>query len=114
MHDPDYQQRFGLYLEVFLNKIGCLRQIYENECFLINHLVEISEIPFQDITKEELVYRFTTRLKYLDKKIINFNSISMPFDFKIEVGRLVVEKCRIMKSKKKPIWLVFKNKVLMH
>ncbi|CAE7572366.1 pikB [Symbiodinium sp. KB8] len=33
----------------------------------------------------------------------------LPIDGRLEVGRLLVDKCRVMDSAKKPLWLVFEN-----
>ena len=47
----------------------------------------------------------TIQQKLKEKK----QSISLPLDFKYRVKQIKVEKCKVMKSKKKPLWLVFKN-----
>ena len=73
MFNPDVQKKFGLYLEVFLNKISeGLYKIFRDEDYLLKE-------------------------------------ISLPLNFKYRVKGIYPDKCRIMKSKKKPIWLTFKN-----
>jgi hypothetical protein len=37
------------------------------------------------------------------------SSFQLPIDPRIEVSRIIVEKCRVMDSAKKPLWLVFEN-----
>ncbi|POM62167.1 Phosphatidylinositol Kinase [Phytophthora palmivora] len=36
-------------------------------------------------------------------------SFQLPLDPRIEVGKIIVSKCRVMDSAKKPLWLVFEN-----
>lgn len=37
------------------------------------------------------------------------SSFQLPIDPRIEVGKIIVSKCRVMDSAKKPLWLVFEN-----
>jgi hypothetical protein len=112
-YNPIVQQRFGLYLEIFLQKIGGnLRQIFEDEVNLIKELLVVADIPLNKSLKSEkeklAVYR--QALTDLNNKIFgNGKEISMPINFKLRAKGFIVEKCRFMKSKKKPMWLVFEN-----
>jgi phosphatidylinositol-4,5-bisphosphate 3-kinase len=72
----------------------------------------IAEIPKnKKITnKNVLKKKFTDALSSYNEEIISNNlEISMPLNFKIRIKGINVEKCRYMKSKKKPLWLVLKN-----
>jgi phosphatidylinositol 3-kinase len=113
MHSPNVQQRFGLYLEIFLNKIGKnLRKIFEDEAWLIKSLLTVADIPHDKSIKsaDEKLKKFREALTELNNYMFKYQmEISMPLDFKMRVKRFIVEKCKIMKSKKKPLWLVFEN-----
>ena len=113
MHNVNVQQRFGLYLQVFLSKIGPkLINIYQQENNFIKRMNLISEIPKnKKITnKNTLKKMFTDALTEYNNEITSKNlEISMPLNFKLRIKGLIVEKCRYMKSKKKPLWLVLKN-----
>ena len=113
MHNVNVQQRFGLYLQVFLSKIGPkLIKIYQQECEFVRRMNIISEIPKnKKITnKNTLKKMFSDALTEYNNEIISRNlEISMPLNFKLRIKGINVEKCRYMKSKKKPLWLVLKN-----
>lgn len=113
MYNPMVQQRYGLYLEIFLNKIGKnIRKIFEDEDILIKALLEVANIPHDKSIKsnDEKLEKFRNKLKELNSKIFeNGKEISIPLNFKMRVKSFITEKCKIMKSKKKPLWLVFQN-----
>jgi hypothetical protein len=113
MHNPIVQQRFGLYLEIFLNKIGKnLRKIFVDESRLINALLIVADIPHSKLfkTKEEKLSKFRQALVDINSRLFTDDQeISLPLNFKMRVRKIVVEKCKFMNSKKKPLWLVFEN-----
>jgi Phosphatidylinositol 3- and 4-kinase len=113
IYNPNVRQRFGLYLEVFLSKIGKdIHMIFENEIFLIKALLNAADIPHDKSIKNEALklQRFRDQLEKINQEIYNRNiEISLPLNFKLRVKNFIVEKCKTMKSKKKPLWLVFKN-----
>ena len=113
MHNVNVQQRFGLYLQVFLSKIGPkLLKIYQQENDFVKRMNLIAEIPKNKKIKNKntLKKMFTDALTNYDKEITSKNlEISMPLNFKLRIKGINVEKCRYMKSKKKPLWLVLKN-----
>ncbi len=116
MYNPNVQQRFGLYLEVFLNKIGpILRTVFEDEAWLIRRLLDVADLPHNPSLKKEKNKEVLKRqyAESLDRISVDFKGreISMPLNFKMRVKRIVSEKCKIMKSKKKPMWLAFENAV---
>jgi len=119
MFNPNIRQRFGLYLEIFLTKIGpVLRKIFEDESWLIKKLVKVADLPHMENfkknkNKDQLMIKYKEKLMTINKSFNN-REISMPLNFKMRVKGLVAEKCKIMKSKKKPMWLVFENSVYTH
>jgi hypothetical protein len=113
MYNPNVQQRFGLYLEVFLNKIGKnLRKIFEDESWLIKSLLRVADIPHDKSlkTSDQKLKAFRDALTEVNKEMVEKNmEISLPLDYKMRVKKFLVEKCKVMKSKKRPLWLVFEN-----
>ena len=112
MHNVNVQQRFGLYLQVFLSKIGPkLLQIYAQEIAFVDKIYSIAQIPKnKSLNKNQIKRLFTEALTEYNNEIISKNlEISMPLSFKLRIKGIEVEKCRYMKSKKKPLWLTLKN-----
>jgi hypothetical protein len=98
---------------VFLNKIGNLRKIFEQEVWLMKKLLDVCDIPFDKTLKDksDVIVRYREELKKISDSLNC--PISMPLNFKYRVKGIKFNECRIMKSKKKPIWLVFENEVKM-
>ena len=111
MFNPDVQKRFGLYLEVFLNKISeGLYKIFRDEDYLLKELIQIAIKAKKKMPKEERDKIFKQDLENINKELTNKKKeISLPLNFKYRVKGIYADKCRIMKSKKKPLWLTFKN-----
>lgn len=110
MYNPNYEQRFGLLLSVFLEKINReIKVIFEDEVWLIESLLKVPDIAFiKHISKEEKVNLMFQELEKINNSF-NGRVISIPYDFKLRVKGIKVNKCKFMKSKKKPLWLVFEN-----
>ena len=111
MFNPDVQKRFGLYLEVFLNKISeALYNIFKDEDNLLKKLTSIAMKFKTKIPKEERDKLFRGDLEGINKELIKRKKeISLPLNFKYRIRGICADKCRIMKSKKKPLWLNFQN-----
>ena len=112
MFNPDVQKRFGLYLEVFLNKISeALYKIFRDEDILLKEFLKIANKKYKkDVSKEERDAAFRKDLENINTNLFSRKKeISLPLNFKYRVMGIYPEKCRIMKSKKKPLWLTFKN-----
>ena len=111
MFNPDVQKRFGLYLEVFLNKISeALYKIFRDEDNLLKKLIQIAMKAKEKIPKEERDKIFKQGLESVNQELLSKKKeISLPLNFKYRVKGIYPDKCRIMKSKKKPLWLTFQN-----
>ena len=111
MNNQDVQQRFGLYLEVFLSKISRqLFRIFKDEDNLLKSLVSIAEKIKTIKNTEERDRIFLEDINIIDGFLkINKKEVSLPLNFKMQIKGIVADKCRIMKSKKKPLWLTFEN-----
>ena len=102
MFNQNVQQRFGLYLEVFLNKISKpLYKIFKEEDSLLKSLVIIAEKIKLKKNKEERDRVFKEDLDVVDGSLkISKKEVSLPLNFKYRIKGIISEKCRIMKSKK--------------
>lgn len=109
MHNPHVQQRFGLYLEVFLYKIGSeLSKFFYYENLLIESLSKTAIIVKEE--KEKRMEIYTQCLSKINEFLqYSKYQISVPLNFKFNIRTIDISKCRIMKSKKKPLFLTFKN-----
>ena len=111
MYNQEVQKKFGLYLEIFVNKISMpLYKIFKDEDLMLKTLITYAEKVKKNQPKEERDKIFKQDLSslnelYKQKK----KEISLPLNFKYRVKGLIVEKCKIMNSKKKPLWLTFEN-----
>ena len=111
MFNQDVQQRFGLYLEVFINKLNRpMYKSYREEDKLLKNLVKIAE-KMKDIkNKDERAKVLKNDLNEINTYLeVSKKEVSLPLNFKFNIKRIIPEKCRIMKSKKKPLWLTFEN-----
>ena len=111
MSNQDVQQRFGLYLEVFLSKISRpLFRIFRDEDTLLKNLIGIAEKIKNIKNTEERDRIFREDINVIDGYLkINKKEVSLPLNFKYRTKGIIADKCRIMKSKKKPLWLTFEN-----
>jgi phosphatidylinositol kinase/protein kinase (PI-3 family) len=111
MFNPDVQKRFGLYLEVFLNKISeALYKIFRDEDSMLKELTQIAIKIKKKIPKEERDKMFKEDLERINKELSSKKKeVSLPLNFKYRIKGIYPDRCRIMKSKKKPLWLTFKN-----
>ena len=111
MDNPEVQKKFGLYLEVFLSKISePLYKIFKDEDYLLKELVKIAMNAKKKVPKEERNKTFKSDLEKINNELISKNKeISLPLNFKYRIKGINPDKCRIMKSKKKPLWLTFIN-----
>ena len=111
MHNQEVQKKFGLYLEIFVNKITLpLYKIFKDEDLMLKTLVGYAEKVINNPVKEERDKNFKADLSslnelYKQKK----KEVSLPLNFKYRIKGILANKCRIMKSKKKPLWLTFEN-----
>ncbi|XP_053270615.1 phosphatidylinositol 4,5-bisphosphate 3-kinase catalytic subunit gamma isoform [Pleuronectes platessa] len=109
-----YQQRYAVLLEAYLRGCGeaMLRDYREQ--------VEITE-ALQKVTREmkamcadkydvtaQVVFQLRQKLETLQSSGLP-ESFRVPYDPGLRAGALMIEQCKVMASKKKPLWLQFKR-----
>ena len=111
MFNQDVQQRFGLYLEIFINKITRpMYKVFREEDKLLKSMVKIAEKIVNIKSKVERDKILKNDLNEINNYLeLSRKEVPLPLNFKYNIKKLIPEKCRIMKSKKKPLWLTFEN-----
>lgn len=84
MFNPDVQKRFGLYLEVFLNKISeALYRIFRDEDNLLKELTQIAIKIKKKIPKEERDKMFKEDLERINKELSSKKRSIITFEFQV-------------------------------
>uniref|UniRef100_A0A4W5JWY5 Phosphatidylinositol 4,5-bisphosphate 3-kinase catalytic subunit gamma isoform n=1 Tax=Hucho hucho TaxID=62062 RepID=A0A4W5JWY5_9TELE len=109
-----YQQRYAVLLEAYLR--GCGEGMLQDfKC-----QVEMTE-ALQKVTREikamsaekydvsaQVVFQLRQKLENLQTSGLP-ESFRVPYDPGLRAGALVIEQCKVMASKKRPLWLQFKR-----
>ena len=114
MYEQNFQQRYGLYLEIYLNKIGPnLTKIYYDEDILMTNLQEIAnrQMNLKNKQKDRQNF-FALSVKEFNERIENeIGEISLPLNFKYRVKQIKPENCEVVIKNGKKVKLIinFKN-----
>ena len=113
MYEQNFQQRYGLYLEIFLNKIGPnLTKIFFDEDILMNKLEEICEVQKnKKISKKEKLNSFKELINGFNTNLVEqLHEVSLPLDFKYRIDKINFENCKVqIKDGKTELIICFKN-----
>lgn len=107
MQNPTICERFGIYLTVYLSNCGAHRAQLRRQRMVVDKLEAVANGVKAIKEKEK-------RLPYLREELAKLNP-TLPSRFqcalspRIQCTTLVVEKCKVMSSKKLPLWLAFHN-----
>uniref|UniRef100_A0A8D0ABI9 Phosphatidylinositol 4,5-bisphosphate 3-kinase catalytic subunit gamma isoform n=1 Tax=Sander lucioperca TaxID=283035 RepID=A0A8D0ABI9_SANLU len=109
-----YQQRYAVLLEAYLR--GCGEDMLQD----FRKQVEMTE-ALQKVTREvkamsadkcditaQVVFQLRQKLETLQSSGLP-ESFRVPYDPGLRAGALLIEQCKVMASKKKPLWLQFKR-----
>ncbi|KAF0701277.1 Aste57867_8206 [Aphanomyces stellatus] len=114
-YNEQYKERFGLllntYVDVCSRKMRSILELqdklfseggaFEEICQLVKHL------HHQGKGKDEIKAAMREQLAKLNETLPT--SYQLPIDPRVEVGKILVHKCKIMSSAKLPLWLEFEN-----
>ena len=113
MYEQNFQQRYGLYLEIFLNKIGPnLAKIFFDEDLLLTKLEEICERQKdKKLNKKEKLNNLKELIHVFNEKLTDqLKEISLPIGFKYRVDQINTENCKVqIKDNKAELIVNFKN-----
>ncbi|EFC40323.1 predicted protein [Naegleria gruberi] len=104
MYVPSIRERHGLILEEYLRNCGSHRIALLQQTGVLHQLNVIAE-GVKIIDKEECKEYVKTCLAELKHP----PKFKLPLSPRMEVKGIEVDRCRVMSSKKKPLWLVFQN-----
>ena len=115
MYEQNFQQRYGLYLEIFLNKIGpTLTKIFYDEDQLLLELEKICEAQKnKKIGKKEKQNSFNEVINNYNEGL-NKNEISLPLNFKYRVNKIDLENSKLVAKDSKHIKLIMNLKNVDH
>ena len=114
MYEQNFQQRYGLYLEIFLNKIGpSLTKIFYDEDILMENLKEVAlkQLDFKSKQKDKQNF-FANSVKSFNEKLENeIGEISLPLNFKYRIKNINPNKCSVVIKNGNHVKLIinFKN-----
>ena len=117
MYEQNFQQRYGLYLEIFLNKIGpTLTKIFYDEDQFLLELEGICEAQkSKKLGKKEKQISFNEIINsYNDILTKDKNEISLPLNFKYRINKIDLENCKVNVKDTKHIQLIMNLKNVDH
>ncbi|XP_026010722.1 phosphatidylinositol 4,5-bisphosphate 3-kinase catalytic subunit gamma isoform isoform X2 [Astatotilapia calliptera] len=106
---PYYRQRMAVILEAYL--LGCGQAMLDSFTQQVQAVEALQEVAviiknlYPDKTNLDSTTPF--RLQGLLRDSNLPNEFLLPFDPRIKCGRILLDKCKVMASKKKPLWLEF-------
>jgi hypothetical protein len=105
MHEPVVKERFGVILDMYLRNCGTHRLALGHQLLVMKRLEGVANRVQAQETKEERLIELREQLKRCDFP----TKFQLPLNPDMRARRIVIEKCRVMESKKKPLWLVFED-----
>ncbi|XP_042347657.1 phosphatidylinositol 4,5-bisphosphate 3-kinase catalytic subunit gamma isoform [Plectropomus leopardus] len=106
---PYFRQRMAVILEAYL--LGCGQAMLDSFTQQVQAVDALQEVAilikklYPD--KTDLTPATPLKLQELLKNCNLPNEFLIPFDPRIKAGRILLDKCKVMASKKKPLWLEF-------
>ncbi|XP_030063346.1 phosphatidylinositol 4,5-bisphosphate 3-kinase catalytic subunit gamma isoform [Microcaecilia unicolor] len=106
---PYYQDRFAVILEAYLR--GCERSTLEEFLKQVEVVEKLSRVAteIKKILPEtgDLPSHAASQLQKMLQSVDLPQNFKVPFDPRIRAGEILLDKCKVMASKKKPLWLEF-------
>lgn len=110
IYHAQHAERFYLILEEYVYKAVDHRKQLLKQSLILNKLAETAKTVME--FEKEKQNKFHTILEDLNRDLfqkLEGGSFLMIHDPRIECTDLIVDRCRYMSSKKKPLWLVFND-----
>jgi len=105
MHEPVVKERFGVILDMYLRNCGTHRLALGHQLLVMKRLEAVAaRVQAQD-SKEGRLNELREQLKRCDFP----TKFQLPLNPDMRARSIVIDKCRVMESKKKPLWLVFED-----
>ncbi|XP_071945035.1 phosphatidylinositol 4,5-bisphosphate 3-kinase catalytic subunit alpha isoform-like isoform X1 [Antedon mediterranea] len=114
MHKRSVSRRFGLTLEAYCRAIGKYLRLLIRQVEGVDKLTVLAQSLSEkkDDTARDRLKFLTDQMSQADfiEKLEHF---TLPLNPNHSLGKLSVEKCKILSSAKRPLWLVWENHDLM-
>lgn len=104
---PFFRQRMAVILEAYL--LGCgqaMLDSFSQQIQAVETLRDVSSV-IKTLYKADVPSAAHDKLRELLKYSKLPTEFLVPFDPRIKAGNILLEKCKVMASKKKPLWLEF-------
>ncbi|XP_017266673.1 phosphatidylinositol 4,5-bisphosphate 3-kinase catalytic subunit gamma isoform [Kryptolebias marmoratus] len=106
---PYFRQRMAVILEAYL--LGCGQAMIDSFTLQVQAVEALKEVSIiiKRLYPDKTDLPSTAPLKLQELLLRNNlpNEFLLPFDPRIKAGRILLDKCKVMASKKKPLWLEF-------
>jgi len=106
MHIPSVRERYGAVLMAYLTCCGPYRESLERQVFINDQLRRVA----WGVTRQEKAKMLPFAQSFFTEMNANLKStFSISLTPKIECKGVRVDKCKVMSSKKLPLWITFEN-----
>ncbi|XP_070766058.1 phosphatidylinositol 4,5-bisphosphate 3-kinase catalytic subunit gamma isoform [Enoplosus armatus] len=104
---PYFRQRMAVILEAYL--LGCGQAMLDSFTKQVQAVEALQDVAImiKNLFKNDLPPTAPLRLQELLRNCNLPGEFLLPFDPRIKVGQILLDKCKVMASKKKPLWLEF-------
>ena len=103
MHIPEVASRYGVLIENYLRNAGAHRTVLGHQMFVMAKLEETAEHVKAADDKKAMMRTLREELP----RIVFPENFQLPISPYMVADKIVVDKCRVMTSKKLPLWLTF-------
>ena len=101
VHNNDCKRRFTLLLQMYIRHCGQHRIELGRQVFVMNRLTNVAELVCQGTSKAE---RLDILRNQLAETVLP-SEFQLPLNPHLKVTGINISRCRVMESKKKPLWL---------
>jgi len=105
MHVEVVRERFGVILDLYLRNCGTHRLALGHQLLVMKRLETVAGKVKEKETKSERLKELREQLKRCDFPV----KFQLPLNPDMRARSIKIEKCKVMESKKKPLWLVFED-----
>lgn len=105
VHNTDCKRRFTLLLQIYIRNCGQHRIDLGRQVFVMNRLTNVAELVCQGNSKSERLEILRGQLK----ETVLPSEFQLPLNPLLKVAGIDPDRCRVMESKKKPLWLTMYN-----
>lgn len=115
MHNPAVMVQYSLILECYLrNNKDHMHELFRqkealNKLTFVNQLIKMDRYKFDDPKCREQAQADMQSVLGQKSYLPALSDLTSPLSPLFKLKQLVVKKCKVMKSKKRPLWLVWTN-----